>query len=144
MSYASYLEKVMTFKNRVKTLKSAKKVIKKKIGMKFDTIAVTGVSGLVFGTVLAHELKKNLCVVRKQDGSHSHLKVESGQSGQGRYIIVDDLIESGNTIRRINSEIQSSDGKDCPNPSVCVGIYLYNEGWLTPNDLFPPLTTPFG
>lgn len=76
---------------------------------RFDTIAVSGVSGLGIGSVVAYILKKNLAVVRKSTKDcRSIYKVESSNNLK-RYIIVDDLIETGKTIRRIKTTIT----KDC-------------------------------
>ena len=130
----------------------------------FDTVAVRGVSGMTLGSILAHVLKKNLCIIRKDDGSHSCRELESGRHFQGRYIIVDDLIDTGKTIKAIIKAIEDdereakSDLIRTPtyypdyawkkatiaskialknfSPSECVGIYLYETKRLMSMSIF--------
>ncbi len=99
----------------------------------FDSIAFTGLSGTLIAPLLAIQTNKKLLAVRKEN-SHSTLIVE-GDWHAKRYIIVDDLISKGDTIKRINAKIieghcQLKDegyGSDCisSNPPVWVGLLLY-------------------
>jgi orotate phosphoribosyltransferase-like protein len=73
----------------------------------FDSIAFRGVSGALVAPILAHKLKKHLISVRKNThDSHvmSNYKVEGNVASQS-YIIVDDFICSGNTIKTIVNEV---------------------------------------
>ena len=90
---------------------------------KFDAIAVTGSSGLLIGPTVAYLLQKGVILVRKPGTStHSSRRVE-GDDIYKRYIIVDDLISSGDTIERIK-EATSSQW-----PGIeCIGTYLYKSG----------------
>jgi adenine/guanine phosphoribosyltransferase-like PRPP-binding protein len=98
--------------------------------VKFDAIAVQGNSGVSVGAVLAFLLNKNLIIVRKaNDGSHSSLQVE-GDNSVGTYIIVDDLVASGNTYARIRSKMVSN----FPNV-VFKGLFLY-DGYRAGSDVF--------
>jgi hypothetical protein len=71
----------------------------------FDTIAVRGVSGVLVGSAVAIALNKHLIVVRKEeDDSHSGVTCE-GHLTARRYVIVDDFISSGRTVKTIATEI---------------------------------------
>lgn len=73
-----------------------------------DTIAVIGISGAVIGGVVSARYNKNLIIVRK-DGEKNHY--ESPLQGPGhltlpcRYAFVDDLIATGNTLARVQSQL---------------------------------------
>lgn len=129
MSCADYLRRMFDLQLRKETVKKAVETIKENIPLKsFDTIAVRGISGVLLGSPLAIKLNKNLCVVRKSDGSHSSNKIESGLTCQGRYLIVDDLIETGATVKAIVSGIKENDYDNKyfgDKQSRCVGIYLF-------------------
>jgi len=90
--------------------------------IQFDSIACRGVSGLLCAPILAHKLHKHLIVVRKGEDRHSSFDTEyevPGYDGQTRYIIVDDLIESGATMQAI---IENA-------PGICVGIFLFGTAY---------------
>lgn len=95
-----------------------------------DTIAVIGASGLLVGTVVAYKLNMDLLVVRKKDDvCHSSHKVE-GMLG-GRYIVIDDIVESGATVAYVVTQIKQAD-RNVSNrreryESRCVGILCYND-----------------
>jgi adenine/guanine phosphoribosyltransferase-like PRPP-binding protein len=98
--------------------------------LSYDAIAFRGTSGAAVAFPLSAELGKPLIHVRKSLG-HSKLKVE-GYYGAKTYIIVDDFVESGKTLRVIkNSIIRAYRGAMVHIP-VCVGIILYvpaDPGW---------------
>ncbi len=86
-------------------------------GVQFDTIAFRGMSGALIAPSVADQLDKPLCMSRKEiDNSHSTYWCE-GHAAICNYIIIDDLICSGDTIRALIDSI--------PN-ATCVGIFLYN------------------
>lgn len=90
----------------------------------FDAVAVRGTSGIVAGAILAYELGKVLCVVRKPATEKSHAyskKVEclGTLKEKFRYIIVDDMRGTGQTCRDIEDALREEDG-------VKVGILLYH------------------
>lgn len=89
----------------------------------FDAIAFRGMSGAMVAPVVAARLNKTLIMVRKDgDGSHSPQRVE-GDCEAARYIILDDLISRGDTVRTIQKTIH-----DKFNPAaVCVGIALWHD-----------------
>jgi adenine/guanine phosphoribosyltransferase-like PRPP-binding protein len=85
----------------------------------FDSIACCGVSGLLVVSQIAELLNKHIVIVRKpNDKSYSDFPLEGVTPF--RYVIIDDLICSGNTIRHIKNTIY----EDCPK-SRCVGVYCY-------------------
>ncbi len=103
-------------------------------GIEFDAIAFRGMSGAVIAPVLAAKLKKGLIAVRKSDeNTHSYVKVEGLRDA--RYLIVDDFVDSGHTIKTIIKEIKEWDnGK-----GVCVGLLLYNGAGSSVSLAFPDL-----
>jgi orotate phosphoribosyltransferase len=90
----------------------------KKYDADYDAIAFSGQSGSAVAYPLSLTLKKPLICVRKGK-SHSSYRMEGAHDVE-RYIIVDDLIDSGTTMRRIMRQIKASD-----KPAKCVRIFLY-------------------
>jgi adenine/guanine phosphoribosyltransferase-like PRPP-binding protein len=88
----------------------------------FDAIAFRGNSGAAIAYPLSFKLQIPLICVRKGP-SHSPFKVE-GCSNAKTYVIVDDFIESGNTIKRIRKAINT----DYRSEPKLVGILLYDYG----------------
>lgn len=67
----------------------------------FDAIAFQGLSGALIAPIIAMQMDKTLIAVRKpNEECHSLYRVE-GDVAARRYIIVDDFISSGNTVRAI-------------------------------------------
>ena len=102
----------------------------------FDTIVVTGISGMVFGSVLSFLMKKHLVVVRKGgDRCHSFRKVETSfpcddESSSDnswstkhsfRWVFLDDLVDSGKTFKRVRKVV-----KQILPGGVYVGRYMYD------------------
>jgi orotate phosphoribosyltransferase-like protein len=109
-----------------------------KDGQNYDTFAFCGLSGALIAPVLAHLLKKDLLMIRKnegEDGSHSHRWVEGNVAAE-KIIIVDDLIHTGATMKNILGGII----RDVPN-AVVVGLLLYDHDDQT--DLFLSGTPEF-
>jgi len=90
----------------------------RKMENEFDSIACCGVSGLMVVPQIAEILNKNIIIVRKGEKCYSEFFVEGVSSS--RYVIVDDLICSGNTV----CLIQDSISQDTPQ-SKCIGAYFY-------------------
>ena len=89
----------------------------------FDAIAFTGVSGAAMAFPLSFALGIPLLCVRKGgENSHSPYKVE-GDYAARRYVIVDDFISTGNTMRRIQEDLEN----EIAGTPVLVGIYLYRN-----------------
>jgi len=91
--------------------------------IQFGSIAITGISGLILGPVVAAQLNKRILVVRKNIETTNSDKIVEGRSVKNdKYIIIDDFIQSGTTINKITKEINIF------NPTAkCMGIFLYNE-----------------
>ena len=91
----------------------------RKISNEFDSIACCGSSGLMVVPQVAELLNKNILLIRKStEKCYSNFAIEG--IAPLRYIIVDDLICSGNTVRHIKRTI-----KDEHPRSKCIGIYCY-------------------
>lgn len=124
LPHADYLSDCFDIKKRVRTVNRLWEfVIKEKI--EFDSIAVMGISGLVIGSILSYRLGSNLCVVRKTKRTHSENKVESGFNNIESYLIIDDLMDSGKTVRSIIKEIRNADNIN--GSKRCVGGIFYNS-----------------
>lgn len=90
----------------------------KKQGYDFDAIAFRGMSGALLASPLSMALDKTMILVRKGEDCHSLFKVE-GDVGARKYIIVDDFIGTGTTVRAIIKEIfEETKYHECQ----CVGI----------------------
>ena len=90
----------------------------RKISSTFDSIACCGVSGLMVVPQIAEILNKNIVVIRKGEKCYSEFRTEGAAPFQ--YIILDDLIYSGSTVKHIKRVI-----KDEYSRSHCVGVYCY-------------------
>lgn len=92
--------------------------------MTFDAIAVRGTSGLVAGSIIAFDLGKVLCVIRKvSEKSHAGGKVVEvlGELPDTfTYVIVDDLIGGGGTGRAIQEAMKNEGG-------TWLGSYYYHS-----------------
>jgi orotate phosphoribosyltransferase len=116
-----YMHKVLDQKERYLALRSAKKTLKP---LEIDVIAISGMSG-IFGALLAEKMKSGLILVRKtDDNTHSCFSREGHVlDHHDRWIIVDDLIDSGETIRRIHRSLNCVRNFNAKN---FLGIYLFN------------------
>ena len=119
--------------------KCLKKTIAKTIRMikssniKFDAIAFTGISGALVAPSVATELEKQLIVVRKSlKYCHSMCMIEGCSKKNCRYIIIDDGISHGDTIKNILKELDKTRNQPdlkYKNFSIakCVGVFLYGQ-----------------
>lgn len=73
----------------------------------FDTIVVSGLSGVIPGAIIAHEFDKQLVVVRKDADVAHGLRIEGVEymPKGSAYIILDDFVASGKTIRHITKKM---------------------------------------
>lgn len=91
----------------------------RKISDEFDSIACCGSSGLMVVPQVAELLNKNILLIRKEtEKCYSNFAIEG--IAPFRYIILDDLICSGNTVRHIKGTIRSEYER-----ARCVGLYCY-------------------
>lgn len=112
----------------------------------FDAIAFRGLSGALIAPLVAVRMKKHFLAVRKpSEKNHSTMKVEGDFDAQ-RYIILDDFIDSGETIKEIITEINIAyEKKGYERPQVA-GLVMYRSQpsewleesyapeWFGPND----------
>ncbi len=105
---------------RIDTLETAVKKCMKALKPhkdEFAAIAMSGYSSTIIGSVVAAKMRKNICIVRKEDENcHSNYLVE-GKPGQ-TYVFIDDLIASGRTLRRVYESMKQMRSK-------LYGVYLY-------------------
>jgi len=130
----SYIRPAISLKLRSKTVNCLIKLIKES-GVEFDAIVLRGMSGAIIVPAVADRLKKPFIVCRKDDKHHSSLQVEYQFDGTiARYIIIDDLISSGGTIKTIVEMMRNEANRDkweeegqLSKEIKCVGIFLYND-----------------
>lgn len=128
-NHAGYLRKVFDRDDQTKVIRDIKSLIKQK-NLQFDGFVVTGVSGIVLGSIIARSLNKDIVVVRKNnDGSHSSYKVENYKNDKS-YIFLDDLIASGETYRHVKTAMTLSKSTKWlygqGNPSKIIGTILFD------------------
>lgn len=87
-----------------------------------DAIAFTGHSGSAVAYPLSCKLRIPLVCIRKGKSHSSH--IYEGVCPVGNYIIVDDFIDTGRTIRRIKKQV-----REYSKSANLVGIFLYSQGW---------------
>jgi adenine/guanine phosphoribosyltransferase-like PRPP-binding protein len=115
---AAHTCRVLNHKNRNKIIIKAVCDLRK-IADTFDTIACCGVSGLMVVPQIAELLNKNIVIIRKPDEKrYSDFYIEG--VSPFRYIIVDDLICSGDTLKWIRQAIYEDNPK-----AICNGLYCY-------------------
>lgn len=122
-----YLEKVYhvdRYQKLIKRLIKKIQAFKKKIP--FDAIAFTGTSGAAAAYAVSYELKIPLICVRKKDNNHCGLPIEGAVTAKS-YIILDDFIDQGKTIKKIISTIKKCRKNNKSPDNNPVGIILYND-----------------
>ena len=91
----------------------------------FDAIAFRGLSGALIAPSVADQLGKKLIAIRKpDDGSHG-TSVE-GETSETQYIILDDFVSSGSTVRAIIDAITSNARAKNSFP---LAVLTYRKGW---------------
>lgn len=94
----------------------------------FDSLAVTGSSGMMAGAVLGMALQLPVIFVRKdRDGSHGSIVEAMGEPTIKKYLIVDDFICTGASVARIVEKIEKYAARYGAVRPECVGAFLYNE-----------------
>ena len=92
----------------------------------FDTLAFIGLSGATVAPIIAHQMGKELLMVRKnggQDNSNSSQWIE-GNVGAKRVVIVDDLISSGKTMSQMMRALRYTQHNNSKDLKV-VGLLLH-------------------
>lgn len=136
---ASYLKAILWNQGLKKTVSLMAQALKPYSHL-FDTIAFRGVSGDLLGPSLALKMGKEMLVVRKQpsaeDASHSWRSVEGNSECKG-YIVVDDIVASGNTVAKIIQMINEKDDFMYGIPKfvgVCTFFQIFSIPALTSYD----------
>ncbi|WP_280429118.1 phosphoribosyltransferase [Nocardia brasiliensis] len=105
-----------------KAISDAKTVLK---DIRFDTLVGTGLSGALMIPTLARALSVDFLLIRKpNDGSHARSKCE-GRLGE-KWLFVDDLIETGETLRRVYHEVGEA-ATARGHATRFIGAYLYES-----------------
>lgn len=131
-THGGYLAKALERDQIDEAVDDCEKVLKTK---RFDTIVFRGVSGMLVGPIVAHRLRKEVIVVRKSttDYTHSHREAE-GHVGAKRYIVLDDFISSGQTVKTIIKAVEDFVGT---NVQLAGGMFYADatKPWLAPGAL---------
>lgn len=118
---AYYLEETLSHAGQIK---AARNIVAwyRKSGIKANAVAFTGLSGALVAPLVAARLRLPMVAVRKGEKNHSNFTVESSLSYDAalNYIVVDDLISSGETLRRIVEEVSKRN-----EGSTCLGVFCY-------------------
>jgi adenine/guanine phosphoribosyltransferase-like PRPP-binding protein len=102
--------------------------------VEFDAVAFRGMSGCLFAAPLALLMDKTLIGVRKEDelpNCHS-VHIVEGDRGAHRYIIIDDCVSSGRTVREMRMAIR----KFAPH-AVFVGVAVYDSVRFDTEENYP-------
>ena len=134
MAHAGYLTNVFVQANLKITVEKTLKELEP-LKDSFDSIAFRGLSGGLIASIICYQMKKGMVAVRKDkkiEASHSQNKVESETDNIGRFIILDDQISSGTTVREMLKAIT-----DMKLEGKCVGIYTY-QGYTPRGSVWDP------
>lgn len=109
-------------------------VIKQIKKLQADAIVVSGHSGLVVGSIVAYQMKIPLVAVRKlrekPKGDNNRVNCVLRKTVK-KYVILDDLISDGDTVKNIIKEIKKEFQYSLSFPLLPVAIVLYNsDDWV--------------
>lgn len=132
---ASYLEAIFNpSKFPAKVKKVVLKVTELQKSLGFDAIAFRGNSGAAFAYPVGFVTGIPLICVRKGESSHGHSIEGPTVSAVSikSYLILDDFVSTGSTVRAIVKEIREATWRDAAgNPTKrvpkCVGLLSWNE-----------------
>jgi len=128
-THATWLSAALNQKKLKKLIRRAAPRIKKfRKKHPFDAIAFTGMSGTLVAPVISYELDIPLIMVRKSCHDSADCHNVSGYGSASRYVILDDLVSSGKTLRNIYQQVShfySYSLYSNSSPDL-VGIMLYS------------------
>jgi hypothetical protein len=132
---ASWLEPLVVPAERSELIKkSAATLATYQQEHKFDAIAVRGYSGISIGSILSFLLDVPCIMVRKTH-SHDH-RMAFGLANARNYIIVDDFVASGETVRAIHglaSDLASGAGRwggpSTRDPAKLSAVFTYGRDY---------------
>jgi orotate phosphoribosyltransferase len=114
MPVSDYLKKVFDNKQKKLVISKIVRCLKK---IDFDAIAISGYSMSLISPIIADKLNKQIIVVRKcHENCHSYNRIEGFIGRKKKYIIIDDCVSSGDTIKHITAHLFEH---------KCIGAYLY-------------------
>lgn len=117
---SDYFDSLLTPSSLKQTLGRAAKCLENE---EYDTLAFRGMSGAILAPTIAMKENKQMIMVRKpRSQTHSIYSVEGNKKAH-RYIIVDDFIESGQTVCEIVKAIKVFARK-----AKCLGILIACDG----------------
>lgn len=94
--------------------------------LKFDALAFTGSSGAACAFIMSVALQIPIIYVRKEGETSHGMQVECNTGKPiHSYLIVDDFIGTGTTVKNIYNALEYQAIKCGEKPPKCVGIYLY-------------------
>ncbi len=125
---SEYLTSCFDYKFSKEIIDKCVNVIKNR--PEIEGIVLKGLSGMLIGIPVAHSLQMPFAVVRCCHGNHSPYDVE-GCTTFTNYVIIDDIIDEGNTIKKIKSEMRKFNKK-----AKLKGIILYNTVFWENNEKF--------
>jgi adenine/guanine phosphoribosyltransferase-like PRPP-binding protein len=104
----------------------------------FQAIAIRGQSGAAFGYIASYKLGIPVLAIRKDD-EKSHGRSVEGPDTLKRFVILDDLIDSGSTIRAIFDQVD----RFSLTRDDCAAILLWNSKYVSHGrfDGIPVFTT---
>ena len=128
--HTSYLDKVYYPEQYKMTIFGAKAILAHIVKhYPIDTIAFTGNSGAAMGYILAAHINLPMICIRKNRGEGTHFQHEfEGNLDCRNYLIVDDLICTGNTIKYIHKVIADK----LNDKAKCSAILLYKNSCTNP------------
>ncbi|KKN10175.1 hypothetical protein LCGC14_1039230 [marine sediment metagenome] len=123
----AYLESIyespLKYKRLIDKIADQLMALKKK--KSFGAVAFRGSSGAALAYPLSAQLNIPIICVRKSNESSHGLSIEGTQRNIKRYVIIDDFMESGKTIKAILAAIDKKKDWTADGKAECVGIVLY-------------------
>lgn len=110
------------FKHKEETVKALCRALQNPLFCECDMIVGTGTSGLLVLMPVSMKSNIDFCVIRKEQSIHTSDKLEMWPYDvrPRKYVIIDDLIASGQTVKNIIKEMNSN-----LSGSECLGVLLY-------------------
>ena len=129
-TYSDSMFNPRKMRNTVALLASRLPALRRQYG--FDTIVVTGKSGIALGFALSMVTGVHVVAVRKGESSHGDM-IEGDGHEFTRYAFLDDGIASGSTVERVADELKSYAQSRAQAEPVRVLCLLYSN-FGTEND----------
>jgi len=125
--HSDYLHQVYRVKLFVKLVNRVAAAIKKyRKSHPFEAIAFTGTSGAALAYPVSAKLGIPLLCIRKGNNNHFKNPVE-GYVGAKSYAIIDDFIDTGDTLRKILKEMKKESSYWDHGPAKPTVIFLYTS-----------------